>query len=354
VTERGGDATRRVTRLIGAARRLADPRDPLGERARRELPVTTGLSPEGIELALTRCLETRPSDAEVASLVGSVAFAMRAHVLLSANVFVAAHRAIALALAASDDVVVRPSRRDPSMVSLLEAGAPGLFRIADRLEPSAGDHMWAYGSDDTLSTVRSGLPAGVVLHAHGSGVGVVFVEPSANAPVPELETLAEAVTDDVIVFDQRGCLSPRVVLVAGEPKVVRAFAETLAGALTHAANRVPLGRLDDDEIADRERYRGALLVAGDAFPAAEGVVGVDVAGHAVVVPPAGRNLHVMRAVDLVRSAEALGASVAAVGASGSEAFVERIRSLFPRARLSAPGEMQTPAFDGPVDIRTPT
>ena len=57
-------ARSRVERLLEGARVLRDPASPLGRRARAELPKATRLSPEGVELALSECLETEPTDAE--------------------------------------------------------------------------------------------------------------------------------------------------------------------------------------------------------------------------------------------------------------------------------------------------
>lgn len=343
-------AVPRVRALIAAAKRLADPGDPLGVAARAELPGATGLSPEGVGLALGRCLETHPSDDEVLALVRSVSPAPRAHVLLSANVFAAAHRAIALALAASGDVVVRPSRREPVTVRLLARAAPGLFTVAERLEPRPGEHLWAYGEADTLGALRREVPKGVTLHAHGPGFGIVFVDATGAAPC-DFDATAEAVTDDVVPFDQRGCLSPRMVFVLGDPSRVGAFAEALSEALARAAVRVPVGRLDEEELAGRSRYRDTLLAAGTVLPSGDGFVGLDLDGRAVVVPPAGRNVHVMRCADPGRVTGALGTAVTSVAVAGDRALTERISSLFPYARLAEPGGMQTPAFDGPVDRR---
>jgi hypothetical protein len=343
-------AVRRVRTLVDAAKRLADPRDPLGVEARAELPAATGLSPEGVDLALDRCLETHPSDVEVMALVRSVAPAPRAHVLLSANVFVGALRAIALGLAASERVVVRPSRREPVMARLLERAAPGLFSVVDQLEPSAGDHLWAYGEAETLEALRRETTQGVILHAHGPGIGIVFVDASAAAP-RELDVTAEAVAADVVPFDQRGCLSPRVVFVLGEPLRARAFAEALSASLTRAAQRVPVGRLDAEELAGRTRYRDTLLAAATIFPSGGGFVGLDLDGTAIVVPPAGRNVHVMRCVDPAVVTAPLGSAVTSVAVSGDRALIDRVSSLFPHARVTEPGAMQTPPFDGPVDRR---
>lgn len=348
MTELGSPETR-VRALVAAARRIADRGDPLGIEARRDLPKATGLSPEGVEIGLSRCLETNPSDSEIAALVASAPSAPRAHVLLSANVFVAAHRAIAIALAASADVIVRPSRREPVVARLLERATHGLFRTADHLVPRPGDHLWAYGSDETLDAVRRDLPDGAVLHAHGAGVGIVVVELEGEE-IRE-RALAEAIAEDVVAFDQRGCSSPRLVFVLAEARAVRRFAEQLAAALARAARRTPIGTLGADEIGDVARYRDALLVAGELIPAGPGYVGLDLEGHAAVVPPIGRNVHVARSTDLGPVARALRKIVTAVGIHGSPALASTASSLFPDARIASPGAMQTPPFDGPVDRR---
>src|SRR5690606_37489414 len=143
----------RVARYIEQARRLRAPADPLGAAARRELPAATGLSAAGVELALQEYLELDPSHQELETLCASTPEAARAHVLLSANVFVAAHRAIAVALAASEHVFVRPSRREPVMARLLHDASGDAFRIVSELAPVSGDHLYVYGSAETIDAV---------------------------------------------------------------------------------------------------------------------------------------------------------------------------------------------------------
>src|SRR5829696_6144805 len=109
----------RVRRLVEAARALADPKSSLGKLARERLPEATGLSPEGVDFALQQSLEIDATPAEIATLCRDAPAAPRAHVLLSANVFVAALRAISLGLAASPRVSVRCSRREAVMAELL-------------------------------------------------------------------------------------------------------------------------------------------------------------------------------------------------------------------------------------------
>jgi Acyl-CoA reductase (LuxC) len=345
---RGASPEERVFRIVQAARRIADPTDPLGREARDVLPGSTGLSPAGVALALERCLETDPTREEIASLVASVHEAPRAHVLLSANVFVAAHRAIALGLAASSEVFVRPSRREPEMVRLLARGAPELFRVVPELEPSLGDHAFVYGSDETIARVRQDFGPDVTVHAHGSGIGVVVV---AADDTSDVSGAVEGIAEDVVLFDQRGCLSPRVVLVVGGEAGARVLANELARALDHAEQRVPRGRLDADEAASASRYRDTMRYGGVILPAGAGLVGLDITGGAVVVPPVGRHVHMMLTTDLERSAALLGGIVVTVATLGLPTLEARALSCFPGARRSLIGRMQRPPFDGPVDRR---
>ncbi len=334
----------RVRRLLEAARRIADPQDVFGKRARQELPKSTGLSPEGVELALRHCLEVDATDAELEALVASVVPATRSHVLLAANVFVAPLRAIALALAQAPRVEVRASRREPVMAGLLVEASRGAFRLTEELAPSPGDHVWAYGSDETLSALRGELPAGVVLHGHGSGFGVAVVQSHGS----DLSEAARALALDVTLFDQRGCLSPRVALVVADEEDVRLFARELASGLSQLHHDVPRGNLGPEEAADVTRYRDTMTYAGELFPAGKGVVGLDVGGS-VLLAPVGRNVHVACVQDVEPALSALGAAVAAVGVAGPvSALTERV---LPGARLSELGKMQTPRLDGPVDRR---
>jgi hypothetical protein len=339
----------RVRELVRAARRIADPSDALGKEARATLPAATGLSPEGVALALEHHLETEPSDAELEALVRSVTPARRAWIVPSAGIFVGAHRAIALGLAASDQVFVKPSRREPEMVRLLAAAAPGLFAITPSLGPLQGDAVFAYGTDETLRAIGAAVPAGVQYYPHGPGIGVAFVELAADGV--GLEDAASRLTEDVVPFDQRGCLSPRIAVVAGAVRHTRVFVQALASFLAEAERHVPIGRLSTEEAGARARYRDTLRFAGELFSAGSSWVGLDVRGEHLVVPPPGRNVHVVSVGDVPAVISQIAPLVTAVGIDGREPFASRISPLVPRARVSRLGYMQRPLFDGPVDRR---
>jgi hypothetical protein len=340
-------ARERVERCVRAAARIADANDALGREARAVLPDATGLSPENVELGLIECLESAPSEAEICELCESAEPAPAAHVLLSANVFVAAHRAIALGLAASERVTVRCSRREPHMTRLLlSGGAP--FELADELAPAAGHHVFAYGRDATLAQVRQTIPRGVVLHEHGSGLGVALVDGEAS-----VEAAARALAADIVPFDQRGCLSPRLALVAGAPDRARLFCEALTAALAEWEKRVPRGVLSAEELAEEARYRDAAAYSMELFEAGSAAVSFAAElDRAALIAPIGRNIHVGCVSDPAPVLEPLLPWLTALGISGSSELAGYASRLAPGARMSSLGSMQRPRFDGPVDRRS--
>ena len=367
-------ARARVLRLLDATRRAVAPgfvRDGLVQR----LEQTTGLSRANIEAALDECLELEPGDRELEALLAGVVPAPRAHVILPSNVFVAAHRALALALAASPQVRVKPSRREPAFCEAVYAQAPELFELVTELAAAPGEHVFAYGSDLTLDGLRRSLPAGAVLHAHGSGFGVAVVElaPGADAggePAPSenvsLDAAARAIARDTARFDQRGCLSPRFVLALGDPGAAPAFAERLAASMAELERELPVGSLDAGERAEARWWLECTVCFGRAWPAGSGWVTLREPGvtssplehtpreqlAALEVPPAGRHLEIIPVAQLDRAIDALAPWLTSVGCS-SMSLARRLASRFSHVRVTSLGRMQRPAFDGPVDRRPP-
>lgn len=341
----------RLAPLFAAARRIADPRDPLGQRARSELPAQTRLSSENVELALTHCLETGASDAELARFSSRTPKSERSHVLLSANVFTAALRAIATGLVASPRVFVRPSRREPKMADLLAEAAPGMFTVTDELRPEPGDQVFAYGSDATLDTLRRTFRAGTILHGHGSGFGAAAVESARLAPGAEAE-LAQTLSYDVALFDQRGCLSPRVVWFQGSAARARAFTTEVARALDERERDLPPGELDPEERAERERFRAALTYGGHVAPAGAGFVALLDEPPPALPELGARSLLVVACADAAAAAHPHATRVTTHAAHGSAAFLAEFARIFPRSRAAAWGELQRPPLDGPVDLRS--
>lgn len=331
-----------VRRLLTAGARLANADDPLGREARARLPLSTGLSPASVDYALTHCLERCPKAAELEQIRAATPPAPRVHVVLSANVFTAPLRAIALALASSPRVSVRPSRREPVMTELLHAASGGLFEVTSTLGPVPGDHVWAYGADETLAEIAATLPAGVTYHAHGSGYAAALLDAAACRDPDAARSLAL----DAVLFDQRGCLSPRFAVVRADLETTLGFATALAAALDAWQARLPLGQLDPSEIEANVRFRETMTYAAEyCLTTSAGTVAVLNEPERFPLPPVGRNLLLLATNDWQRLLAANAAQLTQIGVAGAFA------PLPAHVRTAPLGHMQRPPFDGPVDRR---
>lgn len=383
-------ALARVRCVVAAGRRVADASDPLGREARERLPAATALAPESVEVALRDHLETNPSHQDLATLVARAASGAttpppapesspahpapsataseptlaapttrppRCHVVLSANVCTAALRALALAVATSPAVLVKPSRRDPVLAELLVraltadpafAAAAGTIALVPAIAPAPGDEVHVYATDETIRAIAATLPPGASLRSHGTGFGVALVE--AGADIPEA---ASALALDVAAFDQRGCLSPRVLLVRGDAPRAATFARALACELDHLARRRPRGPLDATTRAELRTYVATTQALGACHEGEGFVVGLDESPTALVLPPAARAVHVVPATLATTTAllTPWARWIAAIGAADHGPLLDAARALAPRARTSALGAMQRPPLDGPVDLR---
>lgn len=348
---------RRVRALVRAAGVLADPATEPGQALRSALVAQGPLSEQGVELALRHHLPRDPSSSEMESLIAAAGDARYVHVVLSSNVFVGAVGALAMAVAAAPRVTVRMSRRESVFAQsfLAQVDDPAFgdpIELSETLRPSwierDATEVHLYGRDATMAQVAASLPEGVWVRAHGAGMGVVVV-----GAFEDLAQTAEAIVADVIPFDQRGCLSPRVVLVEGAERA-SALAKSIARVLCREAEAVPVGRLLPEELEERTRYRNICRMAGELWEAGEGSVGV---GEGIWVPPVGRNVHVV-ACESSRVTAVLSpvqSAVAALGVAGAvtDPLVRAVVGLLPRARVSPSGQMQRPVLDGFVDGRTP-
>jgi hypothetical protein len=344
----------RVLSVLAAARRLADPNDPLGKEARHALPEATGLSKEGVELGF-RHLETSASEGDLQRLILRAGSAPRVHVVLSANVFVGVVRAVALAVAAAPRVIVRASSRESVMSPLLrraldEGGSGVGFDMAAELEAQAGDEIHVYGRNETIASIAQASPPGVRLRGHGPGFGVALVEPRAA----DLDLSASRLSWDTIAFDQRGCLSPKLAFLEGSLEDADAFASKLAAELEKREAEVPRGVLGDDERREQALYRQTLHAVGRCHAGASFTVGCDVSPRGLTLPPAGRNVHVVRIAgqdQLLKLVDALAGAITCVGHAPSSPLAHALLACARGARSLPLGSMQDPPLDGPVDLR---
>jgi acyl-CoA reductase-like NAD-dependent aldehyde dehydrogenase len=348
MTRSAADRIAVVRRLQLAARTVTEQRAVIVPA----LVESTGLSTEGVELALARHLELEATDTDLSSLVERAGDASRVAVVLSANVFVGALRALALARAASDDVVVRPSRRDPAFARALVEAAVGLgdlhLRIDDDLDVASleGGEIHVYGRDETIADIRAKAQATARVRGHGSGMGVALISAGAD-----LGKAARGLADDVVVFDQRGCLSPRIALVIGDEARASELAAALHAELDRLAATVPRGAVPADERAAAGRYVATMTYACRALVGSQHAIGVAPPGAPLVLPPPYRHVHVAACASLDDAAKLLAPLAKGIVTIGSD-DLESARAVAPSwARLAALGMMQRPPLDGPVDLR---
>jgi hypothetical protein len=345
----------RVHAILAGARRLADANDPLGLEARRALPSATGLSAANVELSLSRHLETSVERAELQKLLARAGSAPRVHVVLSANVFVGVVRAVAVAVAAAPSVVVRPSTREGVLAPLLlravqkDAGE-GCFVVSNQLDPLPGDHVHVYGRPETIGAIAARCPPGVTVRGHGPGFGVAV----ASGSPAEARDTAERLSWDIVAFDQRGCLSPRLLFVEGSVDDASRIADCLAGELAAREEQVPRGPITDEERHDASLYRETSKAIGVYRPGRSFAVGVDFEPRAILLPPTGRHIHVLRVDDADAIERLVGPyrdAITCFGVTEKSPHVDRLAALAPGARILPIGNMQCPPLDGPVDLR---
>jgi hypothetical protein len=336
---------RDVRKVLDAARDVHAARGELAA----QIASATGLSAQGVELGFAS-LERDASDGDLRTLIGRAGEATSVHVILSANVFVAPLRAIAVARAAAPGVTVRPSSRDPVLTralvaALAEAGDHAVVLARDRdVAAIAEGEIHVYGRAETVAAVKA--RARVPVRAHGPGLGIAVVSPAAA-----LGEAADRLAADVVPFDQRGCLSPRVALVEGDPARAASLAALLHDRLQARGDRVPRGSLSREERAEATRWVDSAFFASDCWTGAGHAVALSPRDAPLAVPPPGRHVLVAGARTL---ADALGLIapfarfVVAVGTDDRD----RVSPLAPpRARVLSLGQMQYPPLDGPVDLR---
>lgn len=330
-----------VRGLIDAARRLVANRTAIVPA----IADATGLTPEGVELALTRHLEIDVTDDEIARLESTTRKTARVTVILSANVFVGALRAIAVARAAAPAVIVRPSRRDPTFARMLVSEAEdSAITIVDELDVSGvrEGEIHVYGRDDTIADVRARANPRVLVRGHGSGMGVAYVTDAGRA---------KALAEDVIVFDQRGCLSPRIALVEGDDAQAVAFAEALHAELEVFDTTIPRGQVPGDERAAIGSYAATMTYASRMLVGRSHGVGVAPHGAPLLLPPAYRHVHVAPVKDISEAATLLGPLAKGIAIIGADDDALS-KAVGIRVRTAPIGRMQRPPLDGPVDLRS--
>ena len=282
--------------------------------------------------------------------------------ILSANVFVAPLRALAIAraAAAARDRATRRRAIRRSRAALVEAAAdPAITLATDRdVAGLEADRIDVYGRDETIAAVRSRARAGVVVRGHGAGLGVAFVAADTDA---DGFTGAQARRPSPGRSRPTWCPStseaasaPASALVEGPPSRAAAFAGALHDALAVLGSRVPRGALTPDERSEATRWRETLAFAGRVWAAPITPSRSRRPGRLSPFRPSVATCSSPPSPSAAAARELLAPFARFVVTVGGRdpAVARRARA---RRTPAGPrlGRMQRPPLDGPVDRRAP-
>jgi hypothetical protein len=350
------DARGRVVRLVEAAERFK--LDLLqNELALAQIASESFMSVAGVRLALELALETQPPSEDITRLVTrarTLDFGTQPHeptvwVALSSTVFTAAHRAAALALSISSRVLLKPSSRQPHFARLLADACDGLFEIVTQIAAQPEDLVMVFGSDETIQAVRQSLPPTVGVRGFGHGMGVAVVGADAN-----VMNAATGLAADMVLFEQQGCLSPRMVLVDASCDL-EAFKRRLELELRHWDEVMPLRPQTREHAAHAAWERRVAQSFARVTSCGSGWFAEYTEDwckhHRLPLPSTPRSICVVHASAPLALLAPITPLVTCVGFVGDEPLATALERQFPQARRVPLGSMQRPPFDGPVDLR---
>lgn len=100
----------------------------------------------------------------------------------------------------------------PDLARLIEIGAwKGGDTAIESKFVSTMDKLVVYGSDRTIEHYRALSPAAMLGYGHRTSYAVFFGDSAPDADI-------DGVIQDVVLFDQGGCLSPQALFVIGTPE----------------------------------------------------------------------------------------------------------------------------------------
>ena len=128
------------------------------------------------------------------------------------------------------------------------------------------DCVTATGGDETLAVIRAQLPVKTRFLGYGHRVSFGFVAGEVLHG-PRVKNIAAAAADDVVAWNQLGCLSPHVIYVeAGGEASPDRFAELLADELERREQIEPRGELAAEHAVAITSRRGIYEVRAAHSP----------------------------------------------------------------------------------------
>ncbi len=278
-----------------AARRWLDSNDSIRQEAESLLPIITGASKEMVHFALNDLFSNLTRPALFALLEGELgdpmvlddfrpkrkgigltrAFGPRliTHIL-PGNIPGASIISLVLGLLAKSANLARVGSGEFLLPALF---SESLHKIQPELARNLAILTWdhaaveiteaafqktdlaiIYGNDETIKEIRRQIPRQTrsIFHGHKLSLGVIARESLQLA-------LAQEAASDIVLYDQRGCLSPHLYYVeeSGRASPLQ-FAKWLAQALYFASNQFPKGTTSPAEAARIQQLRRSIPLKG--------------------------------------------------------------------------------------------
>ncbi|HEV7662094.1 MAG TPA: acyl-CoA reductase, partial [Chloroflexota bacterium] len=132
---------------------------------------------------------------------------------------------------------------------------PGGDEALESVAFGAADAVIAYGSEQTIASVRARVKPGTRFMPYGHKLSFGAIAREALAADRVVDT-ADLAAYDVSKYDQQGCLSPHLLYIeTGGETSPRDFSHALGQALERQAALVPRGRLEFAEAASATAAR---------------------------------------------------------------------------------------------------
>ncbi|MEI9865732.1 MAG: acyl-CoA reductase [Limisphaerales bacterium] len=156
---------------------------------------------------------------------------------------------------------------DPKLGACLEVAEwRGGNAALENILFAEADCVTATGSDETLSAIQAQLPVRTRFLGHGHRVSFAFVAGEDLFGSSAKKIVARA-ADDVVAWNQLGCLSPHVIYVQlGGEVSPEQFAELLADELDKRERTEPRGELPAEDAAMIASRRGIYEVRAAHSP----------------------------------------------------------------------------------------
>jgi hypothetical protein len=244
------------------------------------------------------------------------------------------------------------------LASLLKGPGQKIRIVLDHhgLEYPEGSAWVVYGSDATLGEIIGRLPGDIPAARHGDkfSLSVIF-RSAAGGSDPEV---VRECAKDVSLYDQRGCLSPRILFVEGGVSDARRFAGRLYQALVSIQRREGRYRRDAAAASVRSAEIEELVVRS-LDPKDLEFISLSSDGPVVYVPrrgvgdiPSGGQVvavKAFRSMAQIRSAmKPFRRRLQGIAAAGTARERMRVRRAFRDSSavyFTGPGRLQTPPLD---------